>query len=78
VAVRFELAESVERDLLIRKLFTSGYDIAGVCINLVRDDRHAQEHLVDPSRAAGTVYERRASLIDHIRSSCDHDREAAV
>jgi hypothetical protein len=33
VAVRFELAESVERDLLIRKLFTSGYDIADVSVS---------------------------------------------
>jgi cellulose synthase (UDP-forming) len=33
VAVRFELAESVERDLLIRKLFTSGYDTAGVSVS---------------------------------------------
>ncbi len=33
VAVRFEFAGSVERDLLIRKLFTSGYDAAGVSVS---------------------------------------------
>ena len=30
VGIEFDLPESVERDLLIRKLFTSGYDPAGV------------------------------------------------
>ena len=33
LGVRFELAESVERDLLIRKLFTSGFDVTTVNVS---------------------------------------------
>jgi cellulose synthase (UDP-forming) len=33
LAVKFELAESVERGLLLRKLFTSGFDTTGVSVS---------------------------------------------